>query len=233
MEVINNEEVGNTQVIRRHLEDSIKSKKLFDVTSGRPLFIFQFAFVLGQKGFDDSLNFKIKEGGTAISFLFGRVYDYLSKKAKDIFVVMSLLVSQEDLSNVIEKVEYILNLEHERDVFNSAFNELTKLKIIKVDDERKFFEVYSKEIYQMMNDYFDKRQSAFKGNCISRRNQVNRDKTLDVEHSLLLTANANRLARNEIEVIDSYKQIINRATSPLEVKLPAILNMSAYLGIRK
>lgn len=37
------------------------------------------------------------------------------------------------------------------------------------------------------------------------------------------------LQKNEIEVIDSYKQIINRATSPLEVKLTAILNLAAYL----
>ncbi|AXE21814.1 hypothetical protein DR864_28490 (plasmid) [Runella rosea] len=37
------------------------------------------------------------------------------------------------------------------------------------------------------------------------------------------------MAKNEIEVIDSYKQIINRTTSPLEVKLPAILNLAAYL----
>jgi hypothetical protein len=133
------------------------------------------------------------------------------------------------LSNVIEKAQYILNLEHETDVFNSAVNELVKLKILKIDDERKFFEIYSKEIFQIMSDYFEKRQSAFKGNCVSRRNQVNRDKTLDVEHSLLLTANANRLAKNEIEVIDSYKQIINRATSTLEIKLPAILNLAAYL----
>lgn len=229
LEVIKNEELGNEEVIKRQLESPEKSHKVFEITSGRPLFIFQFAFVLGQRGLDDALNFKIKEGDTAISFLFGRIYDYLSPKAKDLFVVLSLLVTQDDLSNVIEKAQYILNLEHEIDTFNSAVNELVKLKILKIDDERKFFEIYSKEIFQIMTDYFEKRPSVFKGNCVSRRNQVNRDKTLDVEHSLLLTANANRLAKNEIEVIDSYKQIINRASSPIEVKLPAILNLAAYL----
>ena len=229
LEVIKNEELGNDEVIKRQLENPEKSHKVFEITSGRPLFIFQFAFVLGQRGLEDALNFKIKEGDTAISFLFGRIYDYLSPKAKDLFVVLSLLVTQDDLSNVIEKAQYILNLEHELDTFNSAVNELVKLKILKIDDERKFFEIYSKEIFQIMTDYFEKRPSVFKGNCVSRRNQVNRDKTLDVEHSLLLTANANRLAKNEIEVIDSYKQIINRASSPIEVKLPAILNLAAYL----
>jgi GTPase SAR1 family protein len=229
LEVIKNEELGSEEVIKRQLENSEKSHKVFGITSGRPLFIFQLAFVLGQKGLEDALSFKIKEGDTAINFLFGRIYDYLSPKAKDLFVVLSLLVTQDDLSNVIEKAQYILNLEHEGDTFDSAVNELVKLKILKIDDERKFFEIYSKEILQIMGDYFEKKTSSFKGRCVGRRNQVNRDKTLDVEHSLLLTANANRLAKNEIEVIDSYKQIINRATSPLEVKLPAILNLAAYL----
>ena len=229
LEVIKNEEFGNETMIRKKLENSDISKRVYEITSGRPLFIFQFAFVLGQKGSNDALSFKIKEDDTAINFLFGRVYDYLSQKAKDVFVVLSLLVSQDDLTNIVEKAAYILNLEHEKDIFTSALNELIKLKIIKIDNERRFFEIYSKEIYQIMNEYFDKRESNFKGHCKSRLNQVNRDKNLDVEHSLLLAANANRLAKNEIEVIDNYKQILNRATSPLDVKLSAILNLSAYL----
>lgn len=230
LEVIKNEELGNDQVIKRPLENPEKSHKVFEITSGRPLFIFQFAFVLGQRGLEDALNFKIKEGDTAISFLFGRIYDYLSPKAKDLFVVLSLLVTQDDLSNVIEKAQYILNLEHEIDTFNSAVNELVKLKILKMDDERKFFELYSKEIFQIMSDYYEKRLYIPQRKIWEqRRNQVNRDRSLDVEHSLLLAANANRLAKNEIEVIDNYKQIINRASSPIEVKLPAILNLAAYL----
>jgi GTPase SAR1 family protein len=231
LEVITNEEIGDKAVLKRLFENAEKCHKVFEITSGRPLFIFQFAIILGQRGLDDALNFKIKEGDTAISFLFGRIYDYLSPKAKDLFVVLSLLVSQEDLSNVIEKAQYILNLEHENDTFLSAVNELVKLKILKLDEERKFFEIYSKEIFQIMTDYFEKRNSTFKRNCVSRRNQVNRDKTLDVEHSLLLSANANRLAKNEIEAVDSFKQIINRTTSPIEVKLDAILNLASYLVI--
>ncbi|MCX8167233.1 MAG: GTPase domain-containing protein [Candidatus Micrarchaeota archaeon] len=230
LEVIKNEEIGNEEVIKRQLENADNCQKLFEITSGRPLFIFQFAFILGQRGLKDALNFKINEGETAISFLFGRIYDYLSPKAKDLFVVLSLLVTKDDLSNVIEKAQYILNLENDADTFNSAVNELVKLKILKIDDERKYFEIYSKEIFQIMSDYYEKRPYKQQRRIWEqRRNQVNRDRSLDVEHSLLLTANANRLSKNEIEVIDSYKQILNRTTSPLNVKLQAILNLAAYL----
>ncbi|MDW8346413.1 MAG: NB-ARC domain-containing protein [Bacteroidia bacterium] len=227
LEVIKNEEIGNEEVIKRQLEYADNSQKLFEITSGRPLFIFQFAFILGQRGLNDALNFKIKEGETAISFLFGRIYDYLSPKAKDLFVVLSLLVTKDDLSNVIEKAQYILDLENDADTFNSAVNELVKLKILKIDDERKYFEVYSKEIFQIMSDYYEKRPLTQRKNWEDKRDQVNR--ALDVEHSLLLTANANRLSKSEIEVIDSYKKIVNRTTSPLNIKLQAILNLAAYL----
>jgi len=234
MRVIENENLGNEVALKRELQDNPTLHKIYEITSGRPLFIFQFAFIVGQKGIKDALNFNIKEGTTAIHFLYGRIYDYLSQKAKDLFVVLSLLVDGNDLVNVLEKAQYILNLENEPELFNSTVDELIKLKIIKfTDDENRFFEIYSNEIFQMMSDYFQKKENTFKRSCVSRRDQVNKDKILDIEHSLLFSANANRLAKNEIEVIESYKQIINRATSPLEIKLSAILNLSAYLVVDK
>lgn len=84
-----------------------------------------------------------------------------------------------------------------------------------------------------MNEYYQKRDSSFKGSCNRRREQVNRTKSLDVEHSLLAAANSNRVIKNEIEVIDSYRQILNRPSAPIDVKLSAILNLASYLVIDK
>jgi len=232
IKVIENEELGSDDIIKRALDNSDNLQKIFDITNGRPLFIFQFAFVVGQKGINDALKYKINEKESAINFLYGRIYEYLSPKAKDLFVVLSLLADSNNLENVIEKAQYILNLEQDTDVFNSAVRELIKLRIIKfADNENRFFEIYSKEILQMMSDYFQKRANIFRGNCISRRDQINKDKDKDLEHSLLLSANVNRLAKSEIEVIENYKQIINRTTSPLNVKREAILNLASYLVI--
>ena len=80
-----------------------------------------------------------------------------------------------------------------------------------------------------MHDYFQRRSDVFKGNCISRRDQVNKDRNLDIDQSLLLNANANRISKNEQEVIDNYKQIINRTTSSSGIRLQAVLNLAAYL----
>ena len=61
MEVIKNEELGNNEVIKRELENPEKSRKVFEITGSGPLFIFQFAFILAQRGLDDALNLKIKK----------------------------------------------------------------------------------------------------------------------------------------------------------------------------
>lgn len=220
----------NINFIENELKANDYITQIYKITSGRPLFIFQYAFVLSTKGsVTESLKYNIKESQSAVNFLYGRLYEGLSKSAKDVFVVISILVNSDDLSNVLEKIKYILNLEHDSDTFNFAVRELVKLKIIKVDDDNKFFEVYSKEILQIMSDYFRNKDDIFKKICIQRFNQVNKDKSLDNEHSLLINANSSRLAKNEEEVINNYRQILNRTNSKDEIKLQAILNLAAYL----
>lgn len=231
VKVIENElQELNTDLVRRELVKDENLKKVYQVTSGRPLFIFQFCITLAQQGtIQNALQFNISESDTAITFLYGRVYNSLRRIAKDIFVVISLLAKPNDLGGVIDKIRYILNLEHDEDAFTEGVSELIKFKIIKVDEENKFFEVYSKEVLQIMNNYFNQLGSQAKGIYTQRYQQVNRDRSLDTEQSLLLDANSSRLAKNEEEVIGKYRQILNRTSSPEKVKLEAILNLTAYL----
>lgn len=233
LDIVENEGLGDKISVEREMQDDEIKHAFFATTNGRPLFIYQFAYIMAQKGLKDAKKYKINEQRSAIEFLYGRLYDYLSAKAKNIFVVLSLLVDRKNTVNVIEKAKYIANMENDDDGFQSAVGELEKLKIIRFNDEdNHFFEVYSPEILQMMNDYFQKRDRIFKGNCTLRREQINKDHRLDVEHSLLLSADSNRFTKNEIEVIDNYKQILNRTTSPIDVKTSAILNLASYLILK-
>jgi GTPase SAR1 family protein len=230
LEVIKIEQPNvNIPQFEKELTENDNYKLVYQITSGRPLFIFQFAILYGQKrSVPEALKLDIKTSKTAIEFLYGRIYDYLSKDAQNVFVVLSQLVTENDLSNVLEKAQFVLNLEHQEDKFRNAVNELVKLRIIEIK-ENDFFYVYSKEILQIMSDYFNGRESEFKGSCIRRLNQVSRDKKLDNEHALLQNANASRVSKTEQEVISLYRHILNRATSPKEVKIQAILNLAAYL----
>lgn len=214
---------------QKKILENNNSKKLFLITNGRPLFIFQFAHTLIQTGnIDEALAIDIKDSSSAIDFLYGRIYNYLSKAAQDIFVSISLLVSVNDLSNLVNKIIYVLNLEDEEDKFNSAIQELVKLRIIEIK-ENDFFKVYSKEIFQKMSDYFLKRNDIFIKLCKQRLSQVSKDKKLDNEQALLQNADTNRLTKNEEEVVSSYRFILNRATAPQQIKLQAALNLSSYL----
>jgi len=205
-----------------------KYKLVHEVTNGRPLFVYQFAYIWVQVGkIEEALRRKIKQEKTAIDFLYGRIYDYLSPTAKDVFVAIGQIVSDEDPTNLIEKVRYILNLENS-EKFDNAIKELEKLRIIEIIDT-KFFRVYSREILHSMSSYFSNRNDSFRRSLISRIQEVTRDKKLDNEQALLANANAARTSRHEEEVIRLYRSILNRETSPSGVKLQAILNFGEYL----
>lgn len=214
------------------LKKSESKKRVHEITNGRPLFIYQLGHIIGQNGVRKALMHDINKGGAAVDFLYGRIYDYLSPKAKDLFVAMSLLVTKDDMVNVLDKAQYIIKMENDDDGFNSAVEELKKLKIVKIpDEENHYFEVYSREILEMMNKHFAQREASFIGNSNMRCSQVNKDKNADIEHSLLASANSNRLVKSEIEIVESFKQILNRSTSPLDVKMSAVFNLTTYLLI--
>lgn len=225
-----NERITMSVEDQNQLKNPETKRRVHEITSGRPLFIYQLGYVIGQEGLKNALSYDIKKTQTAVEFLYGRIYDYLSPKAKDLFVVMGLLVTQDDMVNVLGKAQYIINMENDDEGFNSAVEELKKLKIVKItEEENRFFEVYSREILEMMNKRFRMRDSLFIKNTNNRLSQVNKDKDADIEQSLLNNANTGRLVKGEIEVVDSYKQILNRTTSPLVVKMSAIFNLANYI----
>lgn len=215
------------------LADPKIKKLIHKISSGRPLFIFQLSIIIAQKGLSYALNYDIKSTESAVKFLYGRLYDYLSKDAQDLFVVIGMLVSKDDMMNVMDKAKYILNMETREDAFISAVEELKKLKIIKVTDDGNYFEVYSKEILDIMVAQLTSKESSIVGGYKGRLLQINKDKNADIEESLLLNANASRLAKSEIEAVESYKQLINRSSCPNSIKVQAVLNLTSYLVIDK
>ncbi|NLR67192.1 NACHT domain-containing protein [Chitinophaga varians] len=219
------------EAFKQKMKNPNNSQRLHFITGGRPLFIFQFAHILVQNGkIEDSLSKDIKDSAEAIDFLYGRIYNYLSKTAQEIFVAISLLVTTKDLSNLVNKLKFIVGLENEEQKFDSGIQELVKLRIVEVK-ENDFFNVYSKEILQKMNDYFNFQEESFKNKYKRKTQLISKDKKLDTELALLQSADTNRLTKNEEEVISSYRFIINRANSPLDIKLQAVLNLSSYLVI--
>ncbi|WP_045687049.1 NB-ARC domain-containing protein [Hymenobacter sp. AT01-02] len=211
------------------LNQNGNSSKVHEITEGRPLFIFQFAVLLAQKGdLNEVIGIDIKSSASAVRFLYDRIYDYLSPIAQSVFTAISLLVDQSDLSNVIAKLKFLLNMEDNQDEFEVAINELAKLKIIEIVDQ-KFFRVYSREILKIMNEYYQKQEPSYQARLTTKLSIIGKDKKLDNDNALLFDADSTRVTAPEGEVITKYRMIINRPqTSPL-VKIQAILNLGAYL----
>jgi hypothetical protein len=189
--------------------------------------------LLGQKGsIDETLNYDIKSTKAAINFLYDRIYDYLSLDAKNMFVAISLLTTEDDLTNLIEKLRFILNKEDKEEEFQSALNELIKLKIIELID-KDFFKVYSTEIYRLMKKYYENKGAEYEGNITNRFQLISSDKSTDTEWALLENADASRIVSSEEVIENKYRYILNREQCPENVKIKAIINFSSYLVTHK
>ncbi len=220
----------NISLIEKDLGSIDFKQKLHKITSGRPLFILQFATLLVQNGgVNDIINFDIKSTPNARNFLYDRIVDYLSLDAKNMFLAIGLLADNNDHTGLLDNLRYILNLEDKEDRFQSALNELVKLKLVHV--EEKFFKVYSPEIHDLMKDYYQKKTNDYDGNITSRFNSIAERKDLETELALLEAANASRSMSNASEVENKYRYIINRKKTSKETKLKAILNYASYLSL--
>lgn len=219
----------NIGLLSKDLKKKETKEKVFEITSGRPLFIFQLALFIGQKGnLSEALTSEIKSTKEALNFLYDRIYDYLSLNAKNMFLAISLLVDENDLTGLIGNLKFVLNKEDKEEEFQNALNELIKLKIIIVSD-KDFYKVYSVEIYRLMKLYYQNKGPEFEGNITNRYNLISTEKGASTETALLENADASRLMEDEVEVENKYRYILNREKSPYEIKLRALLNFASYL----
>lgn len=209
------------------LKSNDNYKSIYLITSGRPLFIFQFvAHWMKTNSISDALARDIKSQKNAIDFLYGRLYDSLGKTGKDVFDAISVLVNENDLSHLLDKLKYIVNMEQEGDSFDEAIKQLTELLIINV--EKNIFSVHSKEILEIMINSFKEREQIFKDSVENKLYYVGKSKELDMDSSLLITADTYRSSRDETEVESAYRQILNRSPHNKDVQLKALLNLTEY-----
>ena len=80
--IIKNENLIPINILKK-LES--KAEIIHSITSGRPIFIMQLAYIIAARGIDVALKFDIKSDSKAVDFLFGRIFDYLSNQAKELF----------------------------------------------------------------------------------------------------------------------------------------------------
>ncbi|MFM0172743.1 NB-ARC domain-containing protein [Paraburkholderia sediminicola] len=214
-------------IYKRNIDLKKFEVALHELTSGRPLFIFQSAMIYGQSSsISELLSVDLRGRRESIEFLYGRIWDYLSADARRVFWAMGQLVSESDLSNVLSKLRYILSMEKDEQKFNSAIGELVKLKVVKLADG-KFFKVYSSEIATIMRE--SRIDEGDAGGIKGRLLTVGSDKKLDSNLALLNDADSSRVSHKATEVINKYRHLISRAATPRGIKAKAVVNLAQYL----
>lgn len=213
------------------LKSPANRSKIFSVTSGRPLFIFQFAYILAQaRDVADTVRHDIKTRSQAVEFLYGRIYEYLSPEAQTLFQGIGRLLTTTDLASLLGKLRYILNMDHDADRFDRAVQELVKLRVIEVSGDD-VFHCYSREILQFMQEAFKNARSAWRAHVDQRLKTVGRDRRLNVHQAMLAHADECRTTgRGRQEIEDAYRHVLNQPKLPQAVKLRAILNFASYLN---
>ena len=203
--------------------------KIHELTSGRPIFIYQLAFLILQRGIQNSLNYEIKKSETAVEFLYGRIYDYLSKQAKNIFVAIGQLIQSDDRTGSLNVIKYALDLENEEDVFSEGLDHLIKLRVVELTGDG-IYRVYSNEILKIMKSYYSENNKDFPFHIFSKRiEQLKKSSANDVEKILLENANNARFTQSKDDVISNYENILSRKSSPMEIQLEALIQLSSYL----
>lgn len=222
--VLENELSIDSNLYKQGKDLKLLENAIHHLTNGRPLFIFQSAIIYGESGsISAMLKSNVNKEGSAIEFLYGRIIEYLSPSAKKVFGAMGLLTSDNDLSNLLTKLQYILNMEKNEHIFEKSIEELTKLKIVTITDN-KYFKVYSSEIVSLMKESFED-----DGSVTSRLQVVGKDKNLDNNLSLLDDADNSRLTRKPSEVKQKYRALLSRNATPSEIKVQAVINLVQYV----
>ena len=132
-------------------------RKVFRITDGRPLFIWQLAFILTQgEDLSDISDYHLTDTNNAINFLYGRIIDRLTLDGKLLFKSISAIVSNKDLKFDLDYLKFVLkdDFEHRESNFDSALQSLVDYKIIEKDELSDLiqYKVYAEPILSIMTE---------------------------------------------------------------------------------
>ena len=216
--------------LRKELSKKGVSEKILAATNGRPIFIYQFAYLYMQTGMRSDIFAELHNGAEARNFLYGRVYDYLTETGKLVFSAIQTIVN-DDLLFRFDILRYILENEvPDNDKFDAAIEEIREQLVIEQYSDIQG-RVYAQELLPIM-------QERYKDLIPSRRNAIhNRIKNLGgkeisgtIEEAMLQEADKSRLSGNVEEIIEKYKRVLKLKDCPTKLSRQALLNATSYLS---
>lgn len=238
MEVLENEHNYSPlqlQQIASELNKNETYKKVHIITLGKPIEIIRFVNCFVQKGklTEDFLRDmeRVNSRSERIEFLYGRNYEQLQgdKEAQDIFVIMGLLTPQENLTSLVKHIKLILRKDEDESKFNAALDKLVKLRLIELDEDGSY-RLDSKDILEIMNKEYNKRDHNFKSGTKAIYDRIKANITSDTDRAVLNHVKTLRHQSNSETTIQQYKEILKHGIDfSRQVKLEALLDLCDFL----
>lgn len=212
------------------LSDKQTLNKIYEATSGRALFLYQFAKLYAQKGLNEKDLDELKQSQSAKEFLYGRLYNYLGKTAQKVFKVISQIIDENEMIFRAEVIFFILN-EEEIENLEDGLLELVEQKIIeKYDTEN--YRVYTRDMVVRMEELYNQSDETFKDYVKNRLHIIGGKKIKGtVYEAMLEEANSSRYKGNVKDTLQKYKQILNDKSCEKKIKKKALLNLTSYISI--
>lgn len=219
--------------IKELLADQNTLDKIHAGTSGRPIFIYQFAHIYVQRGYNDEFLEGLKSSKNAKEFLYGRIYDYLSENAKMIFATLSVLLD-DDLRFRSDILEFILSKSiSDKEKFYTGFEELQDLRIIEGYSEVSW-RVYSSELKEIMDIHYKEYSQAFRVTIKNLLESLGgKSISGSVMEALLNEAHNSRPLGNEKETVEKYRRVLNTKECPYDIRKSALKSLAEYLSVNR
>lgn len=214
----------------RVLSDESLLTRIFEATSGRPIFIYQFIYLFIQKGYQQDLIDGIRNSPNAQEFLYGRIYQYLSNPAQYLFASISALTDT-DLRFNLNILEHILSkVITEKAQFEESLEELENQRVIELSGNT-YGRVYSPELLKIMETQYQKYPQDFKSTVKNLLDEIG-GKSIkgSIFEAMLEQADRSRTFGNEEETISKYRHLLNDSNVPPSVQKTAIKHLADYLS---
>ena len=215
----------------REIKDTTVRNAIQKATSGRPIFIYQFAYLYMQKGMQKTMFSALYKGADAQNFLYGRVYEYLTPSAKLVFATIPAIIN-DDLLFRFDMLRYVMQKEiTDSDKFESSVDELADQLIIEryTDSQGR---VYAQELMNAMQDQYSKLESSYR-EAIRRllESLGGKDISGSIEEAMLHEADQSRVSGNTAEIVGKYRRVLNLKDCTIKIKKQALLNVTSYLCV--
>lgn len=212
------------------LNDADALSTIHHATSGRPIFIYQFIYIFIQRGYNKKLIDDIRRSSNAEEFLYGRIFNYLSKSAQDIFATISTLTDDDLQFNVTILAHVLSKAIDDNELFEAGLTELSDQRIVELINES-YGRVYSQELLAIMSEQYRNYPQDFQSTVKNLLDSIGgKNIKGTIFEAMLEQADKSRLFGNEKETVDLYRRILNHKNTPIRIKKIAIRHIADYLS---